>query len=1227
MNDVVRVQDLFDVPEQVRKTDFVLKLAEGVTQAEETARSYVVTPGIHDAIDGALGIVKSSIDRARSHAAYVNGSFGSGKSHYMAVLSLLLDNSEAAWRIPKLHDLRDKHGWVRTKKVLQLRFHMVGQKTLESAIFAEYVRWVRENRPEATVPPLFADEQLFDDARTLLGTLGDEKFFAPMNPQSTDARWGKRSAAAQWTRERFERAAASTDPHEREKLFDALVRSHFKAFASQRDRFVDIDTGLATLSRHAQGLGFDAVVLFLDELVLWLASRASEASWLHTEVQKTAKLVEAQDAARTIPIASFIARQRDLADLVGDDLAGAENKRLRESLDWFQGRFERITLEDNNLPAIVSERILRPKSDQARKELDDAFAQLQRKAGASWSTLLGEEGDAAAFRKLYPFSPALVETLVALSNSLQRNRTAIRLLMEILVDYIPDLELGQLVPVGDLFDVLAGGDDTADGVMKARFEQAKQLYSYRLLPMLHETHGTGTPARCQRLRPEHRASLGCAGCPEGACRTDNRLVKTLLLSALVPEVKALKRLTASRLVQLNHGTLRAPIPGTEASLAAQRLRQWASTLGQIHVDGQADPTVYIDVGGVDLEPILQQARNADNPGARQAIVRNMLFESLGLDPTPEREQDDSIEWRGTVRRGHVVFGNVRRLQPEALRCPDHHDWRLVLDYPFDEIGFGPNDDLEVVERVRDEGGGTWTLAWLPSFFSEAVNKMLGELAILDDVLRTRESRRQAVQHLRVEQQANAELGLENLRSQKRNRVHGALLQAYGLARETEQDIDPSRSLQSHFYVLKPGVRIQPPIGGTLSVAREVCVPALLGLRYPRHPELRKLTKQVSARVLELFSDLLEAEGRRLVLDKEDLEKAQSTLGQLGLVRRSENAILLVEDVTLQDLERKRQQKSVDHPTAAEVRDWLDPRGSDGERKMGLQPEAADLVVRAYARWASRTLVRYGKPYEATFGTPIPDDVALEKPELPTPQEWSAALDMAGHAFGITLPRKALHADNVKRFEVEVSGKVKAVAPKAAALPALLERRLSELDVGGDVDRLQTARSSSTLCATLLGKGGVEQVRALATFHASTSPKAIGANVASATATVQTLEDPLIFGAFDWLQGPEGAELRQQVQRVLRQDEIHEALAPRLRALAESANAARRLADGPGAMPEAPPAARDATHTSAASFSYRVRKTEALDALATATQKLRDALTQEKDDVEVTIDVRIHRRRT
>ena len=72
------------------------------------------------------------------------------------------------------------------------------------------------------------------------------------------------------------------------------------------------------------------------------------------------KLVESNRADRPVPIISFIARQRDLRDLIGQHIAGAERLAFADVLDHHEGRFGVINLEDRNLPAIAEKRILLP---------------------------------------------------------------------------------------------------------------------------------------------------------------------------------------------------------------------------------------------------------------------------------------------------------------------------------------------------------------------------------------------------------------------------------------------------------------------------------------------------------------------------------------------------------------------------------------------------------------------------------------------------------------------------------------------------------------------------------------------------------------------------------------------------------------------------------------------------------------------------------------------------
>ena len=86
------LRELIEIPEQVGDEDYVLRLSEAVDddQLAETLAQYVVTDDLTGAFDQALGLVSQAITRGQSRAAYLSGSFGSGKSHFMAVLHAVL---------------------------------------------------------------------------------------------------------------------------------------------------------------------------------------------------------------------------------------------------------------------------------------------------------------------------------------------------------------------------------------------------------------------------------------------------------------------------------------------------------------------------------------------------------------------------------------------------------------------------------------------------------------------------------------------------------------------------------------------------------------------------------------------------------------------------------------------------------------------------------------------------------------------------------------------------------------------------------------------------------------------------------------------------------------------------------------------------------------------------------------------------------------------------------
>src|SRR5690349_7910207 len=117
------ISELIDLPERVRKGDFVLNLAKGVTEPEKTLAQYVVTDQLATCFEDALGFIKSAVEAVSSKACYLHGSFGAGKSHFMAVLHLLLQHNAAVRNIPELAKVCDGHRWVEDKKFLLVPYH------------------------------------------------------------------------------------------------------------------------------------------------------------------------------------------------------------------------------------------------------------------------------------------------------------------------------------------------------------------------------------------------------------------------------------------------------------------------------------------------------------------------------------------------------------------------------------------------------------------------------------------------------------------------------------------------------------------------------------------------------------------------------------------------------------------------------------------------------------------------------------------------------------------------------------------------------------------------------------------------------------------------------------------------------------------------------------------------------------------------------------------------
>lgn len=121
--------------------------------------------------------------------------------------------------------------------------------------------------------------------------------------------------------------------------------------------------------------------------------------------------------------------------------------------------------------------------------------------------------DQLAFRRTYPFSPALVSTLRTLASAMQRDRTALKVMQQLLVRRHDTLTVDDVVPVGDVFDLVVEGNQALTPDMAGPFSNARKLYADKLRPLLLREHSlaAGEVAALSPTHPFH---------------ADDRLVKT-----------------------------------------------------------------------------------------------------------------------------------------------------------------------------------------------------------------------------------------------------------------------------------------------------------------------------------------------------------------------------------------------------------------------------------------------------------------------------------------------------------------------------------------------------------------------------------------------------------------------------------------------------------------------------------------------------------------------------
>ncbi|MFF5769255.1 PglY protein [Streptomyces californicus] len=1178
------LRDVIAIKEDVHAGNFKVDLSQGFNETDARVGEYVVTEQLQKQFRKALGLVADAVRTGDSHAAYLHGSFGAGKSHFLTVLHAALNNHPAAQDKRGLAEVMAEHqDWLPNSRFLMVPYHLVGSADLDSALLGGYVHAVRELHPEAPTPAVYRADALLADAQRQRDFLADDDKFrqwlgAGATPAQAaaadeddddvaiiDAGTGDIAVPLDWSTAELNAAfeAKAGDP-ERDRLVSALVSGPMAAYAQaargDKDSFIPLENGLKVISRHAKDRGYDGVVLFLDELILWLQAHMGEQDFVRDQVQRLVKLIESGDGDRPVPIVSFISRQRDLSQLIGADVAGAEVQNLEQQIDYLAGRIDVVELEDSNLVEIIKHRVLAPRAgmEQAR---DDAFRLVESSRDEVRQVLLDAQGRTEAdwddFRTLYPLSPALLNVLVDLSGALQRERTGLKLVQELLGRRLDDLKLGELIPIGDLWDVIAQRTGEAfTAKLRAEAETARRFHE-RVRDHLLTKYGSADDKRFQ---------------------TDDRLVKTLLLAALAPHVPALSRLTGGKLAALNHGTIRTRV-GDAGSVAVKRLQELQSEGfdGELRSEGDStDPVFHLHLSDLDVEPLLEEVQGvADQTGYRRQWIKDQLWAALKIPDTQAFVCVREVVWRGTKRTVEFVFGNVRdpHLPDEQFRPQLGSDLRIVIDYPFDDGDHSPMDDVQRVDRMKRAGKTHPTVVWLSDFLSEQKSRNLGRLLKINYLLE-----RDRLEEHTATRPAEERAQIRNQLKASRDNLTGQLIetlqQVYGIARAEPGTTGAEVPEGKHLLTLQPGfARTNPEAAVGFEENLHFIADDILAARHPKHPDFdprltrKAITKAELKTTLTWITRAMADGSRRVVVDGHQLATVRKIVHALGLGEVHDGPLNVTNDWRL-----RINKKAADHPdvgpdlSVEDIRTWIDELGYTG-----LDRSVSNLIIATYALLDDRTWVYQTSPLtEAPDLERIGQGYGLRAVELPSEEDFSTALGRAGKIFGETVSR-VLFARNVASLAEKVRKVAEDNQRALGDARSLLQDNAARLGLAGpggaDAPRIKSMKAAADLVARLLRTDApAALVRELAAAAYDVTDGEIGAALVQAPEVLIALRSPDWTDDLDTVRtlasrgdslGERARRLLDQVARTANEHEEESSLVPVLDGLRDSTKALMR----------------------------------------------------------------------
>ena len=644
---------------------------------------------------------------------------------------------------------------------------------------------------------------------------------------------------------------------------------------------------------------------------------------------------------------------------------------LYQHIDHHSKRFEAMELRDVELRHICKERVLKRRKPA---EVETVISSLLRDQKTLLPAVL-QNADLSYLQDVYPFHPALIEMLIDVSALMQRERTALRLLYELLVVHYPDLPLGKLLPVGCAFDALFPESGVEGSRRTADLKAIHQLYYVRFRP--------GIASMLQ--------SESSAGFDKARQHTLEQIIKTALLAEVSPRLKGAQGLNVERLVRLNDADVAAgELDRTRMSMVFQDLVELSRKVPALQVTGtQRTAVVTITLQGVNFDEILNRARvRVEGEHARKKTFFALLREVLQLSGHKgfsEAEGNDGVMevvWRKTKRKGSVAIANIRELSYNDFKPKNGEEFRILVDYPWDQTGHTVEEDRQKADKVRRSEGKFPTVCWLPRHFSA------NELAVLLDL-----SACDLIGQISPEDDLFAHLSPTD-RQQVQERAGSQFVTLKSNLLEKLKEIYKD---SAEAFALIDGIDSRITERDDLSKNIGELARSLLDRQYPEHPSFSLEPTAENLRILcEWMVDASERPGEWIVFD----EKQGKVLRMVGqpfeLVEPGERKARLRLDT--------RYIKTVQEKAGGDSIAWEDIDQAL-EKRFGLLPACRNLFLAYLSRAQSYRVLKEvtGEPESVEIDNRARSGIRLKRAPVLDLPEWTRLRDLAQSLFALPAP--------------------------------------------------------------------------------------------------------------------------------------------------------------------------------------------------------------------------------